>query len=151
ACTVRRARARGVVRMSVVAGRGGGVRLRARAAALLGAVAALGAGGPHAWAETLQSALIQAYQNNPQLNAQRASARATDEGVPQALSGYRPRLSVTATLGETYLSQTSKSVSASKTVDPVTGTTTNLATYNPTSGYFTPYTYGASMTQTLFN
>src|SRR5581483_10351283 len=31
------------------------------------------------------------------------------------------------------------------------GTTTNLATYNPTSGYFTPYTYGASMTQTLFN
>ena len=38
-----------------------------------------------------RGALVLAYQNNPTLNAQRASARATDEGVPQALSGYRPR------------------------------------------------------------
>src|SRR5262249_2160973 len=34
-------------------------------------------------AETIESALVKAYQNNPQLNAQRASVRATDEGVPQ--------------------------------------------------------------------
>ena len=39
--------------------------------------------------------LVQAYQNNPSLNAQRAALRATDENVPQALSGYRPKLSVT--------------------------------------------------------
>ena len=45
-------------------------------------------------ADTLEWALIQAYQNNPQLNAQRAALRATDENVPQALSGYRPRVSV---------------------------------------------------------
>ena len=46
-------------------------------------------------ADTLKWALTQAYQNNPQLNAQRAAVRATDESVPQALSGYRPRVSLT--------------------------------------------------------
>ena len=40
-----------------------------------------------AFADTLPGALIQAYVNNPQLNSQRAVVRATDEGVPQALSG----------------------------------------------------------------
>ena len=40
-----------------------------------------------ALADTIEAALVRAYQNNPQLNAQRASVRATDEGVPQALSG----------------------------------------------------------------
>ena len=43
-------------------------------------------------AETLMEALIEAYQNNPTLEAQRASLRATDEGVPQALTGYRPNV-----------------------------------------------------------
>jgi outer membrane protein len=45
-----------------------------------------------AGAETLDSALAQAYRNNPTLNAQRAALRATDEGVPQQLAGYRPRV-----------------------------------------------------------
>ena len=39
-----------------------------------------------ALADTIEAALVRAYQNNPQLNAQRASVRATDETVPQALS-----------------------------------------------------------------
>jgi outer membrane protein len=38
-------------------------------------------------ADTIEAALVRAYQNNPQLNAQRATVRATDENVPQALSG----------------------------------------------------------------
>ena len=42
--------------------------------------------GP-ASAESLSEALVAAYSDNPTLNAQRASLRATDEGVPQALSG----------------------------------------------------------------
>ena len=54
--------------------------------------------GP-AMADTLEWALVQAYQNNPQLNSQRASCAQTDEGVPQALSGYRPRVSATANVG----------------------------------------------------
>ncbi len=55
-----------------------------------------GAGGG---STTLEQALVQAYQNNPQINAQRALVRATDEAVPQALSGYRPRISATASTG----------------------------------------------------
>jgi len=47
-------------------------------------------------AETLADALASAYANNPTLNAQRASLRATDEGVPQALAGYRPTISGSA-------------------------------------------------------
>jgi outer membrane protein len=50
-----------------------------------------------ACADTLEWALVQAYQNNPSLNAQRAALRAADENVPQALSGYRPKISVTGT------------------------------------------------------
>ena len=44
-------------------------------------------------ADTLNGALISAYQTNPQLNSQRAVVRATDESVPQALSGYKPTVS----------------------------------------------------------
>jgi outer membrane protein len=55
--------------------------------------------GTVASADTLEWSLVQAYQNNPSLNAQRAALRATDENVPQALSGYRPKLVVTASGG----------------------------------------------------
>ena len=41
-------------------------------------------------------------ENNPQLNAQRAIVRQTDEGVPQALSGYRPTFSANASVGRQY-------------------------------------------------
>src|SRR5579871_1575049 len=54
-------------------------------------------------AETIDGALVRAYQNNPQLNAQRAQVRATDEQVPQALSGYRPKISLTASAAGQYL------------------------------------------------
>ncbi len=56
--------------------------------------------------ESLSQALASAYQNNPTLNAQRADLRATDEGVPQALAGYRPTVSaagqVSATNGSSF-------------------------------------------------
>src|SRR5580704_14068488 len=94
-------------------------------------------------ADTLEWALVQAYQNNPSLNAQRASLRATDENVPQALSGYRPKLTVTANGGYDYASTLSKTISQS--VFPNTVTYTNFAT---------PYVQrGAGLTasQTLYN
>ena len=50
-------------------------------------------------ADTVEFALVAAYHNNPQLNVQRAIVRATDEQVPQALSGYRPHVSATANAG----------------------------------------------------
>ena len=52
-----------------------------------------------ALADTINAALVRAYQNNPQLNSQRAQVRSTDENVPQALSGYRPRVALTASAG----------------------------------------------------
>jgi len=55
-----------------------------------------------ALADTIEAALVRAYQNNPQLNAQRATVRSTDENVPQALSGYRPKVALTASAGYQY-------------------------------------------------
>ena len=46
--------------------------------------------------------MARAYVGNPSLNAQRASTRATDENVPRALSGYRPRVNATADVGAQY-------------------------------------------------
>lgn len=53
-------------------------------------------------AETLESALARAYNSSPTINAQRSGVRATDENVPRALSGYRPRINATADLGGQY-------------------------------------------------
>lgn len=50
-------------------------------------------------AETLQDALKSAYAANPTLEAERANLRAVDENVPQALSGWRPTVTVTGDLG----------------------------------------------------
>src|SRR5262244_4365928 len=63
-------------------------------------------------ADTLNGALINAYQNNPQLNSQRAVVRETDESVPQALSGYKPTVTATASTAQQYTSVLSRSVNA---------------------------------------
>src|SRR5690242_6182689 len=60
------------------------------------------AGPVPALADTIEAALVRAYQGNPQLNAQRAQVRATDENVPQALSGYRPKVGLTASAAYQY-------------------------------------------------
>ena len=52
-------------------------------------------------AESLSGALLEAYRKNPTLNAARAGQRATDEAVPQALSGWRPTVT-----GQGYVQQT---------------------------------------------
>ncbi len=66
--------------------------------ALVALATVAGVAGP-AQAETLTDALVQAYQYNPQLLAQRAQLRATDEGVPQALAGWRPTVQFTGSAG----------------------------------------------------
>ena len=50
-------------------------------------------------AETISSALSRAYMGNPDLNQQRASTRASDEGVSRAKAGYRPQVAGTAQVG----------------------------------------------------
>jgi len=94
-------------------------------------------------ADTLEWALVQAYQNNPSLNAQRAALRATDESVPQALSGYRPKLSVTAAGGFNYFDQVTKTVNHQ--VFP------NLVIYDSRASDLPTRQFGATATQTLYN
>ena len=99
-------------------------------------------------ADTLESALVQAYVNNPSLNSQRASVRVTDENVPQALSGYRPKITVTGTGGQQSTSSNTRVVEPNL---PANQPPNSPATYAVQSGYNTPASYGATITQTLFN
>ena len=93
-----------------------------------------------ALAETIEGALVRAYQDNPQLNAQRAQVRFTDENVPQALSGYRPRVSVTASAGYQYTDTLSTQ-----------GGDENTLVRTVINGANAPRSVGATITQTLFN
>lgn len=89
-----------------------------------------------ALAQSLDNALVQAYQNNPSLNAQRAALRATDENVPIALSGYRPRITGTISAGAAGQEQALRT-SGVRTVPPFANTA--------------PQSYGITATQTLYN
>lgn len=66
------------------------------AIAVMGATTGISTGS---FAASLEEALLAAYDNNPTLLAQRASLRATDEAVPQALAGWRPTVTGSGTLG----------------------------------------------------
>ncbi len=96
-----------------------------------------------AFADTIEWALVQAYQNNPSLNAQRASLRSTDENVPQALSGFRPKVSATATAGYNYSSTLSHQVSQSAFP--------NTVTYSNLADDFASRSIGITASQTLYN
>lgn len=52
--------------------------------------------------QSLSEALAEVYLTNPQLLAERAKLRATDEGVPAALAGWRPQISYTVAPGWAY-------------------------------------------------
>lgn len=56
---------------------------------------------------TLTDALVEAYNNNATLQAQRAALRQADEGVPTALSGWRPTVEMTGTVGHIFGTQSS--------------------------------------------
>jgi len=89
-------------------------------------------GGAPARAETLVEAIVKAYQSNPQLSAARARQRATDENVPQALSGYRPQIVASLSAGL----QQVRNLLPDNVVQTVT---------------LKPWTVGLTVTQTLFN
>jgi outer membrane protein len=93
-----------------------------------------------ALADTIEAALVRAYQNNPQLNAQRAQVRSTDENVPQALSGFRPRVALTASAGYQY----------TDTNSTAGGSPTQIVR-TETHGTNPPRAAGLTVTQTLYN
>jgi outer membrane protein len=79
-----------------------GSHQRPAAAFILTCLSLILAAPRNAKAETIEATLAKAYENNPQLNAQRAIVRQSDEGVAQALSGYRPTISANASIGREY-------------------------------------------------
>ncbi|WP_284267343.1 TolC family outer membrane protein [Bradyrhizobium iriomotense] len=85
-----------------------------------------------ALAEALPEALAKAYQTNPQLNAERARQRATDENVPQALAGYRPQIVASLSAGL----QSVRNLLPDNTIQ---------------TAALKPWTIGVTVTQTLFN
>ncbi|MDH3913233.1 MAG: TolC family protein, partial [Rhodospirillales bacterium] len=54
---------------------------------------------PPAGAQSLEEALATAYSSNPDLLAARAQLRSVNEGVPQALSNWRPQVTVSGSAG----------------------------------------------------
>jgi outer membrane protein len=117
---------------------------RRSAAAAIVLCAALGSAAPRAAdAETIESALAKAYENNPQLNAQRAILRQADEGVPTALSGYRPTISANATVGREY-------TDTKQTIPPLPPTLPNGVSFEA-KGLTTPHSVGLTGTETFFN
>jgi outer membrane protein len=93
-----------------------------------------------ALADTIEAALVRAYQNNPQLNAQRATVRATDENVPQALSGYRPKVALTASAGYQYTD-----------LNSTFGGSATQIVRSEVHGADPPRSAGLTITQTLYN
>src|SRR6516164_5602727 len=89
---------------------------------------------------TMPGALTLAYQRNSQLNAQRAAARATDENVPTALAGYRPKVSGTASVTEQYIDNVLK-----------TNAATGAPVYVQSKGAAVQSSFGLTATQTLYN
>ena len=85
-----------------------------------------------AHADSLPEALVSAYQSSPNINATRAKQRATDEGVPQALAGYRPQI----------VGSLSAGLQAVRNLLP--DNTIQTATQKP-------WTIGVTVTQNLFN
>jgi outer membrane protein len=83
-------------------------------------------------AESLPEAMARAYQSSPQLNADRARQRGTDENVPQALAGYRPQIVAGLSAGL----QAVRNLLPDNTVQGAT---------------LRPWTIGVTVTQVLFN
>mgnify|MGYP001766460547 CR=1 FL=1 len=100
----------------------------ARGALFAVAIAAAG----NAQAESISGALARAYSGNPDINQQRAAVRATDENVPRAKSGYRPRVTATADVGRQW-------------------TDLHLPGGRSASMTSNPRGYGVSITQNIWN
>src|SRR5947209_10721325 len=98
----------------------------------LGVATCVGFAATVALAESLPEALAKAYQSNPQLNAERARQRATDENVPQALAGYRAQIVASLSGGL----QAVRDLLPHNIVQTAT---------------LKPWTIGVTVTQTLFN
>ena len=131
-------------------------RFLIRASAVSGFVLLTAAPGLAA-GQTLPDALTSAYNGNPQLLSERATLRATDENVPQALANWRPTVTISGSEG---ISHTSTRQDCEKLV-PNTGAAgsfsacassfvPNELTNAANSSNLSPQTYGLTISQPIY-
>jgi len=103
-------------------------------------------------AETLQDALADAYETNPQLLSERAHLRAVDEGVPQALSNWRPTIQFTGAAGAERLTNSPGLPSTTILTPGPDGTIipVHQASFLPPVTNVTPNTIDVNITQPLY-
>jgi outer membrane protein len=92
--------------------------------------------GASAHGETLEEALASTYNTNPQILGERANLRAIDEGVPQALAGWRPTVTFNGSVGAQRSENTPSTV---------------LNVNAPPHQSLQPHSYSLSVNQPLFN
>lgn len=100
-----------------------------------------------AQSETLSDALAAAYRYNPRIDAERARLRATDESVPQARSGYLPRVNGSAEVNIQDIRSRLRDEDAN-------GFSSSLGTISSgtrSGDTIYPRSYGVTLQQNLFN
>ena len=100
-----------------------------------------------AQAETLGSALASAYRYNPRIDAERARLRATDESVPQARSGYLPRINGSAEVNI----QDVRSRLRDEDANGFSSTLGTISSGTRSGDTIYPRSYGVTLQQNLFN
>ena len=78
-------------------------------------------------AQTLEDALTAAYLNNPTLLGQRAKVRATDEQVPQALSNWRPSISLSGSISRSITTNTARTFGGQNQIRTPRGADLNIS------------------------
>jgi outer membrane protein len=100
-------------------------------------------GTPH----TLAEALATTYSTQPQLLAERAKLRATDENVPQALSGWRPTVIMAGTAG--YGDGVNRQLGLTARTDRLVGTAQATLTQPLYNGGRTPASINRAKNQVM--
>lgn len=125
------------------------IRLLCSAVALSAFVALTPLAATRLAADTLNDALSAAYKYNPRIDAERARLRATDESIPQARSGYLPRLNGSADVNiQDNRTRLRDEDAASGAFSPTLGTISRGARSGDT---IYPRGYSVSLQQNLFN
>ena len=105
-------------------------------------------GGAPALGETLEQAMASAYQSNPTLLSERSKLRATDELVPQALSNWRPTVTVS---GNATRSNLYSYINSGSTIGGTTsGTPQGTQVTSAGTIVYNAETMGLSVTQPIF-
>ena len=102
-------------------------------------------------AENLDQALASAYQSSPNINAERARLRATDEELARAQSGYRPEISIGADYGVAGLNTSAAPFNLSSGAIPSPGQVlSNSNQMKRNDGPSNPGGYSVTLSQPLF-